>query len=172
MAGTPPFGVPLGFFTSKSTSSVTPLMHTRVPSASTLTFPRSGSTWAAFTRVATTKSQTLSMLMLVPANLTLETTSFRSVSSSSRMLKPLVVSCLLHQVLRMCTQLLMPAPWSLLQDSLVLLFCCNRRPLVPQSSGLSQVARLAATTFTCLLLHLLPHLDHHLVRSEVVLHHL
>jgi hypothetical protein len=147
-------------------------MHTPVPSASTLIFLRSGLTWAAFTRVATTKSQTLSMLMLVPANLTLETTSFRSVSSSSRMPKPLVVSYLLHQVLRMCTQPLMPAPWFLLQDSPVLLSCCNRRPLAPQSSGLSQAVRLVVTTFICLLLHLLPHLDHHLVRSEVVLHHL
>jgi hypothetical protein len=172
MAVTPPFGVRLVFFTSKSTNFVTLLMHTRVPSASTLISLRSGLTWAAYTRAATTKSQTPSTLMLVPANLTLETMSFRSVSSSSKMLKRLVVSYLLHQVLRTCIQPLMPVPSFLLQDSPVLLSCYNRRHLVPQSSGLSQTAHLAVTIFICLLLHLLPPPDHHLVRSEVVLHRL
>ncbi|KAG2069836.1 TPR-like protein [Suillus decipiens] len=54
-------------------------------------------------------------------------------------------------------------------DSPVLLSYCNPHQLVPQSSGLSQMARLVVTIFICLLLHL-PLLDRHLVHSEVVLH--
>jgi hypothetical protein len=71
----------------------------------------------------------------------------------------------------MCTPLHMLAPLSLLQDSLVLLSYCNRHRLVPQSSGHSQAAPLTMTISIYLLLQLGLPLDHHLVRSEVVLRH-
>jgi hypothetical protein len=86
------------------------------------------------------------------------------------MRKLLAVSCLLHQVLKMCIPLCMLVPLSPRQDSLVLLSSCNRRRFVPQSQGHSQVAHLVVTIFICLLLQLGLLLDHHLVHSEVVLH--
>jgi hypothetical protein len=86
------------------------------------------------------------------------------------MRKLLVVSCLLHYVLEMCIPLCMLVPLSLHHDSLVLFSSCNQRRFVPQSQNHTQVARLAVTIFTCLLLRLGLPIDHHLVYPEVILH--
>ena len=72
-------------------------MHIRMPFVSTLISLRSGLTWAAFMRAATTKSWMPSIP--APVNSTLVTTSSHNIS---RMCKRLVASYLLRQVLSMC----------------------------------------------------------------------
>jgi hypothetical protein len=65
MEGTPPFGALSECFTTRSTSTETPWTRIRVRFDSIPSFRKSGSISAVYTNLATIKSTTLSMRMLV-----------------------------------------------------------------------------------------------------------
>ncbi|KAG1861787.1 hypothetical protein DFJ58DRAFT_871786 [Suillus subalutaceus] len=146
MAGTPPFGVLLGYFTSKSTNSVTPLMHTPVPSASTTggqlpaaSGPQDVHPTAYASTVSSGPPSGDNLHLPPPA----PAPASRSSPGPFRGGPPPPVVLDESRHMPSHTPLaLMDVDRPPILVTLVLLSCYNRRLLVPQSSGLSQAARI------------------------------
>ncbi|KAG2747248.1 hypothetical protein P692DRAFT_201916380 [Suillus brevipes Sb2] len=170
MAGTPPFGVLLGFFTSKSTNSMTPLMHTPMPSAST-----TGGQLPAVPGPQDVHPTAYASAVVPPPGLTSPPLLLQSMSTRPPIFWPQSSGPPSSNNLHLPPPAPAPAsrsspgpfrggppPPVVLDESrhmpshtplapmdvnrppilvtLVLLSCYNRRPLIPQSSSLNQAA--------------------------------